>query len=107
MKKITVAETYRSFLLGFIALTLIAAIIVLPSQFRSEAVTVENNPNGTSEKTAGQKEGWENYDIRTDKTEAETLLSFRQSANRSAVKLPTRETNLSRAKSIFVKAYRP
>lgn len=80
MKINTGAETRRSLLLCFVVLSLAAAaLIALPYQFSSEAVVQK-----TSEDRA---KTLENYDIRTDKTEAETLLNFRQTANRSAVEV--------------------
>ncbi len=59
--------------------------ILMFYQFRSAAVA--NVAGEVLKKTAHQNAGLENYDIRTDKSAAETLLNFRQSANRSAVEI--------------------
>jgi hypothetical protein len=67
---------------AFAVLGLIAAIIVLPNQFRSKAVNAGQNGSQT---TAGSVRDLENYDIRTDKSQAETLLSFRQAAGRDTI----------------------
>ena len=67
---------------AFAVLGLIAAIIVLPTQFRSKAV---NAGQDGSERTVALVKDLENYDIRTDKSQSETLLSFRQTVGRDAV----------------------
>jgi hypothetical protein len=86
MKKFSKIKSGFWFLFNLTILVLAAGVFLL-YQFRSEAVTTANNPNGMSGETVVQKEGLENYDIRTDKNETETLLSFRQSANRSALEV--------------------
>jgi len=87
MKENANAETRRALLLSLIVLGLIAAVMILPYQFRSAAGTKETNLNEEFEKTAGSEEGLENYDIRTDKSKSETLLNFRLSAGRDAVQI--------------------
>jgi len=87
MKENANAETRRAFLLSFIILGLIAAVVILPYQFRSEAGAKETNLNEELERTAGSEEGLENYDIRTDKSKSETLLNFRRSAGSDAVEI--------------------
>ena len=80
MKRNSGAGTRRSLLLSFIVLTLIAAVIVLPTQFRSAA---------TNEKTAGHQtteersKGLEDYDFRHQKTSDvfASLMNFRQTSN--------------------------
>ena len=79
MKRNIGAETRRNLLFCFVVLGLAAALIALPYQFSSEAVVQKISEDRSN--------ALENYDIRTDKTEAETLLNFRQSANRSAVEV--------------------
>jgi len=61
---------------------LIAAVIILPNQFRSKAGDVGQD---TLERTLNQIKSLENYDIRTDKSQSETLINFRQTAGRDAV----------------------
>jgi subtilisin-like proprotein convertase family protein len=85
MKNPRNAETRRSLLLILIVLGIAAAVIVLPFQFRSEAGAKEKNQNSDSEKNFNRSNGLENYDIRTDKTKAETIIGFRQDLGRDAV----------------------
>ncbi len=83
MKKNISAETRRSFLLGFIVLTLLAAIIVLPSQFRSTANNEKKAVSNTFLKLDNLPDGIEDYDIRNHKMgeTLDVLLNFRQSSN--------------------------
>ncbi|CAN5216573.1 hypothetical protein BH20ACI1_BH20ACI1_13950 [soil metagenome] len=60
------------------------AIFIVPSQFRTAAGNETDNKN-QSQKIDSQEDGIENYDIRTDKNQAETLLFFRQESNKNAV----------------------
>jgi hypothetical protein len=77
MKKSVSPETRYRVMFSLVVLGLIAAVIILPSQFQSKAVSVN------SKQSADIK--IEDYDIRTDKNAADTLLSFRQTAGRDAV----------------------
>ncbi len=52
----------------------------MPSKFRSAADNEADNNNQS-------KDEIENYDIRTDKKQTETLLSFRQQSNKNAVEV--------------------
>lgn len=79
MKKTANTETRFRVLLSLFVLGLVAAVIVLPYQFRSAAVATDQS------KITVEKTGLEDYDIRTDKAAAETLLNFRQAAGRNAV----------------------
>ncbi len=57
------------------------AIVVLPNQFRSEAGKVEFR------QTKSHDDNLENYDIRIDKAQGETLLSFRAGSGKNAVQI--------------------
>ena len=82
MKKSTGTKTRNRVVFSLVILGLMAAIIVLPDQFRSKAV---NAGQDGSERTVAPVKGLEYYDIRTDKSQAETLLGFRRTAGRNAV----------------------
>ncbi len=82
MKKSANTKTRNRVVLSLVVLGLVAAVIVLPDQFHSKAV---NTGQDVSERTVAPVEGLENYDIRTDKNQIETLMSFRQTAGRNAV----------------------
>ncbi len=69
-----------------LVLGLLAAVIILPNQFVSEA---ENNSGGEGiiQRTVSHDPNLENYDIREDKSDAsiEALLNFRQTSGTDAV----------------------
>ena len=71
------AETHRRLLLILVVLGFAAAVVFLPSQFRSNAGANIKNQNVNFEKTVSHENGLENYDIRQDKNKAENLLKFR------------------------------
>ncbi len=75
MKKFTNTTIRFRIVFSLLVLGLIAAVSFLPNQFHSKAYT----------ETAQPKVELDNYDIRTDKTSMETLMSFRQAAGRNAV----------------------
>lgn len=77
MKNIADAKNRRSLLIAFTFLSLIAFVAFMPSMFRSGAGKAQQKPE--------TQPILENYDIRTDKNAANTLLSFRQSAGQNAV----------------------
>jgi len=79
MKKTASAESRRSLLIAFTVLGLIASVAFLPTLFQSAAERGSDSP------TENAPKGLEYYDIRTDKTAAESLLNFRQTAGRDAV----------------------
>ncbi len=83
MKKIASADNRRNLLTVFTVLGLIASFAFAPSLFQSAA----NNESGqnAASPTNATDESFTFYDIRTDKTAAETLLSFRRTAGRDAV----------------------
>ena len=84
-EKFTVLS-HRNLLIVVTLLGLAAAIFTVPSQFRSAAgnnsagKTVTNGKNDNADEI-------KNYDIRTDKTQAETLTDFRQDSGRNAVEI--------------------
>jgi hypothetical protein len=88
MQKNSNAETRRGLLLSLIILGIIAALIVVPRQFRSEAGgQKKTSPARIDAKTVSHEKGLENYDIRADKTAFEKIAGFRQAQNRSAAEI--------------------
>ena len=75
--------TRNSLLLSFVVLGLLAALAILPYQFRSEAGSQGEN-KGLNPRTESHEEGLENYDIRADKSAYEKIAGFRQSLNKNA-----------------------
>jgi len=84
MKNIVAAKNHRSWLMAFAVLNLVTSFVFLPSLFQSAAEIGDESARAKlqSDKT---DESLAFYDIRTDKTAAEILLSFRQTAGRDAV----------------------
>jgi hypothetical protein len=84
MQKSSKAETRKSLLVSLFVLGLIAALFVLPYQFRS-AAGGQKDAKGASPQS-GIPERLENYDIREHKDDAiaEQLLGYRQSLGRGA-----------------------
>ncbi len=80
------SENRRGLLLSLIVLGLAIILVILPYQFRSAGAS-EKSGKDFSRKTESHEEGLENYDIRADKTEAETLVNFRQSAGKDAFEI--------------------
>ncbi len=76
----------RNLPLAFIILTLTALFFVAPYRFRSAAGS-ENAAKSYQNSSDSHENEIENYDIRTDKNQAEILLSFRQQSNRNAVEI--------------------
>jgi hypothetical protein len=89
MQKSFTALTRRGVLLSLVVLGLVAALVYLPSQFRSEAGNSGNLKKGLFERTTTHEEGLDWYDIREDKTEgvADKVMQFRQTAGRDAVSI--------------------
>jgi hypothetical protein len=85
MQKRFTTSTYRGLLLSLFVLGLVAALIILPSQFRSEAGSREKSDKDVLERAESLK-NLEDYDIRDQKSEeiADILMSFRQTAGRNA-----------------------
>ncbi|HEX9961606.1 MAG TPA: hypothetical protein VGB00_11770, partial [Pyrinomonadaceae bacterium] len=84
MQKSSTAETRRGLLLSLFVLGLVAALVILPYQFRSEAGAKKNSQKGSIDKTTSQAEGLENYDIRSDKSAFERIAGFRRTLSRGA-----------------------
>jgi hypothetical protein len=81
MKKSFTANRKGGLLLSLFVLGLVAALIILPSQFRSEAGGNEKSNNAEI-----LQEKFEDYDIRNQKSAevSDILISFRQMAGRNA-----------------------
>jgi hypothetical protein len=81
MQKSFAAKTRSSLLLSLFVLGLFAALIILPSQFRSKAVSKDISNAGEN-----RQEKFVDYDIRNQKSAevADILASFRQTAGRNA-----------------------
>jgi subtilisin-like proprotein convertase family protein len=86
MQKRFTAKTRKGVLLSLFVLGLVAALIVLPYQFSSEAGSKGNLKKGLFERTASHEDGIDWYDIREDKSDetVQAVLGFRQTASRSA-----------------------
>lgn len=65
---------------------LVAALILLPSRFASEAGNNSKNKKGLIDRTESHDPGLENYDIRSDKSNkaAEAIVRFRQEEGKTA-----------------------
>jgi len=84
MKKFVAAFTLRKFLFGFVISGLFAAVVTVPFPFRSQAGGQKDGEN-VLQRTESREKGLNNYDIRSDKSEAETLIKFRQAEGKNAV----------------------
>ena len=82
MKKRSTAAVRNPLLLCLITLGLVAALVYLPTQFRSEAGG--NSDKGLIQQTKSHEEGLENYDIRSDKAAYQEIDGFRQALNKNA-----------------------
>ncbi len=81
MKKVDKAKTNKGLLLGLIGLGLVAVLILLPGQFRSQA-SVEGG--SLFKQTKSEDPTLPNYDIREDKSSFEKIVSFRETAGKNA-----------------------
>ncbi len=80
------AKLRGSILTAAIIFSFFGAFYLIPSQFHSSAGNDFDNKKSPSK--ADQRSGAiENYDVRNDKTQAETLLAFRQEAKKNAVEI--------------------
>ncbi len=82
MHKTSSMITRSRVMLSLIVLGLIAAVVILPRQFNSKAGNIGQNG---LERTDSRDKNLEYYDIRTDKSQVETLLNYRQTAGKDAV----------------------
>lgn len=78
MKKEKVADARKGIAIIFVFMMLIAAFVLLPQNFRSQAEKQANNQ---------QIEKNDYFDIRTDKKSADVLINFRAAMGRSAVEV--------------------
>ena len=83
MKGPIAAVTRRTILLSLGTLAAIAAIFILPSG-RTKAVG--DQEKGLYTRTVSQVDDLPNYDIRTDKTAAEKIASFRSTLNKQRLR---------------------
>ena len=89
---------YRGLLFSIFILGLLVVLFILPRQFPTNAVSNQTN-KGLIQRTVSHEDGIENYDIRTDKSAAETLEGFRQSSSRDAVAIADIRDNFVRGES--------
>ncbi|MEP7038780.1 MAG: M36 family metallopeptidase, partial [Acidobacteriota bacterium] len=75
----------RNLPLALIIFTLTALFFIAPYQFRSSAGSKSRVES--SQKNSDDTEKIENYDIRTDKSQTETLIAFRQESNKNVVEI--------------------
>ena len=90
MQKSSTAETRKGLLLTLVVLGLLAALFVLPYQFRSEAGANQNtNPKGLFDRTEVREEPM--YDIREDQSKemSQALVEFRQKNGKDALAVAT------------------
>jgi hypothetical protein len=77
------AATRNPLLLSVFILGLMAALVAVPYQFKSEAGAKQVKV-GLFQQTESQEAGLENYDIRADKSAYEKIAGFRQAQGRGA-----------------------
>ena len=87
MQKSFTALTRRGVLLSLFVLGLVAALVYMPTQFRSEAGSQKTMKKGLFDRTESHEDGIDWYDIREDKTDgmADKIVQYRQTAGRDAV----------------------
>src|SRR5688500_12358948 len=95
MNRTVLADARRSILLAFFVLGTIAAIAILPYQFRSGAVSNKTN-TGLFTQTVSHDDSLPNYDIRSDKKAFEKIASIRGAANKDAAMVADIRDRLSR-----------
>ena len=83
MNRSAFAEARWSILLTFLVLGMIAAVAILPSHFRSEAVS-NRQESGLSRRTVSHDSSLPNYDIRADKKASQKIAQLRGTLNRDA-----------------------
>ena len=98
MQKSSKAEARFSLLLSLFVLGLIAAVIVVPYQFQSEA-SAQDGKKGLFIRTESHEEGLPNYDIRMDvkrPESADALVKFRNSVGKDASAIATTREDFAR-----------
>ncbi|MEJ7847817.1 MAG: M36 family metallopeptidase [Pyrinomonadaceae bacterium] len=83
MNQSALTEARWSILLTFLVLGMVAAVAILPSHFRSGAVSNQQNI-GLSPRTVSHDNSLPNYDIRTDKKAFQKVSQLRGTLNRDA-----------------------
>ena len=86
MKKDSTAEARNPLLLCTIILGLMAALVLIPYHFSSQA-SGKQVRKGLIQRTESHEEGLQNYDIRLDKSAFEKINGFRQAQNKDAVQV--------------------
>jgi hypothetical protein len=86
MQNRSTAQARKSVMLSVVVLGLLAALIFVPKQFQTEAVSNDSTKRGLINRTESHVRGLENYDIRTQKNpeNSESLLKFREESGKSA-----------------------
>jgi hypothetical protein len=85
-------KNLRRFLIGAVVFGL-TAVVIVPYKFRSEAGKVELR------QTKSHEDNLENYDIRADKTQSETLMSFRAGSGKNAVSIADTQDKFTAAEN--------
>ncbi|MBS1796329.1 MAG: M36 family metallopeptidase [Acidobacteria bacterium] len=97
MQKNSTAGIRNPILLSLVILGLMAALVIIPSQFRSGAVS--KTRKGLVQRTVSQEEGIDNYDIREDKAAADKIIGYRQSQGKDAVAVADIRTEFVRGEA--------
>jgi subtilisin-like proprotein convertase family protein len=98
MQKSSTADSRKGLLLTLVVLGLLAALAILPYQFRSEAGANKNtNPKGLLDRTEVKQEPM--YDIREDhsKEVSQALVEFRQKNGKDALAVASEREKFVRA----------
>jgi hypothetical protein len=80
------AKARRRPLLTLFVLAFVSSLIAIPTFFRSKATVIATG-EGLFGRTVSQRDDLPNYDIRTDKKQADRVMGYRSSQNRSAVEV--------------------
>jgi hypothetical protein len=85
MQNNRVTGTRRSLLLSLFVLGLVTALVILPSQFRSNAGS-QKSGDGLFTRTVSQEEGLPNFDIRWEKTQEreDAFVKYRETVGKDA-----------------------
>ncbi len=98
MQNRSTADARRSVLLSLVVLGLLAAFLIVPFQFRTQAINDNSTKSGLVNRTESHVPGLENFDIRTTKSEevAESLLRFRENSGKTASAIADTRDNFVR-----------